>query len=293
MIKIIQNTVDGKDISCFSKQSHKKILVECPVCKLQFEKEIRAIHKNNHTCCHSCIQKINGDKKFQKHMGTVFKDFTCISINEDRICNIECNICGNIKTMSINGFRKGVSHKQCGKDLNMRDTQFYSIWANMRTRTNNPNYEKWNRYGGRGINSNDFEYFADFYRIMYESYLEHVCIFGESQTTIDRINSDGNYCFNNCRWATWDEQADNKERNVEFKVIYPSGDVYRGKNLKKFCDTSDIDYNSIISQLSPKEIGEPYKNKKTGLVFIKEKLNDYRKHSSCREDMSEEASRAN
>ena len=73
MIKIIQNTVDGKDISCFSKQSHKKILVECPVCKLQFEKEIRAIHKNNHTCCHSCIQKINGDKKFQEELDLLEK----------------------------------------------------------------------------------------------------------------------------------------------------------------------------------------------------------------------------
>lgn len=46
---------------------------------------------------------------------------------------------------------------------------------------------------------------------MYESYLEHVKKHGERNTTIDRIDSDGNYSKSNCRWATYKEQGRNQK----------------------------------------------------------------------------------
>lgn len=53
---------------------------------------------------------------------------------------------------------------------------------------------------------------------MYESYLKHCEDFGEDNTSIDRINSDGIYELNNCRWATNKEQQRNLRNNVKFCI---------------------------------------------------------------------------
>lgn len=276
MIKIIQQTIETKsgvvNVSQLSKGTHYRVLVECPDCGEQKTKAIRDIYVDSHTYCTECSRKRTiRSRMLSKYIGLSIKDFKCVHLDADyKHCVIECNVCQNIKEVTLGGFRKGITHKQCSKDLKLNDTQFYSIWANMRTRTCNPNYEKWHRYGGRGISSDEFAYFVDFHASMYTSYLKHVKDFGESQTTLDRINSDGNYTKDNCRWATWDEQADNKERNIVFTAIAPDGTSFKGKNLKKFCESHGIEYKLIGAQVSQKPVGVPYRNRRTGWVFIKD-----------------------
>jgi hypothetical protein len=81
----------------------------------------------------------------------------------------------------------------------------------MNTRCTNPKDKYYGIYGGRGIKVCDmWSDFENFRNEMYESYLSHVERFGESNTSIDRICSDGDYSLENCRWATSLEQVRNR-----------------------------------------------------------------------------------
>lgn len=59
---------------------------------------------------------------------------------------------------------------------------------------------------------------------MQESYHIHVSKYGEWNTTIDRIDSNWDYCKNNCRWATRKEQNNNLTSNRKF--------IYKGRLYK-------------------------------------------------------------
>ena len=93
-------------------------------------------------------------------------------------------------------------------------SKFYRAWVNMKTRCNNPNISYFNRYGGRGIKvCKKWQSFDGFIDDMYDSYKDNL--------TLDRVDNNGNYCKENCRWATSREQAQNT-RNIDkaIKIKY-------------------------------------------------------------------------
>lgn len=108
-----------------------------------------------------------------------------------------------------------VAHKR-RIPLNLR--RFKSVYNSMVSRCNNKNNP---RYGGRGIRV-EWKSFDDFKNDMYETYLLHItnnlCKYGRN-TSIERVNNDGNYSKGNCTWATRQEQAKNKGTNVKLRQV--------------------------------------------------------------------------
>lgn len=135
--------------------------------------------------------------------------------------------CGNEADVISGSLSKGLS-RSCGclqrdfmKSGNAKrkhgetGTRLYRIWKGLNNRTHNPNNPKYARYGERGIGvaeewrgENGFTVFKEW--ALSNGY--------DDNLSIDRINNDGDYCPQNCRWVNNKAQANNTSVNRRIEV---------------------------------------------------------------------------
>ena len=113
----------------------------------------------------------------------------------------------------------------------------YNIYKCMKSRCLNPKSISYYRYGGRGIKV------CDRWMESFEHFLEDMGKRPSALHSIDRIDNDGDYSPENCKWSTKKEQADNRSTNdiVTFRGVEDT--------LKNHAIKSVIKYRTVWQRI--------------------------------------------
>lgn len=135
--------------------------------------------------------------------------------------------------------------------------KMYKAWFAMKDRCQNPNNQAFHHYGGRGIS---FDPSWD----KFESFLKDM---GErpNNTTLERVDNDGNYCKENCIWATRKVQQRNR-RGLN---------MHGGKCLSEIAENLNLSRNTIAGRLNR---GWSIQDATTKPISVKNRNNRKRKN---------------
>lgn len=149
--------------------------------------------------------------------------------------------CGNLVEVYLGSLRKGLT-TSCGCLVKKHGKSYeplYRTWLGIKNRCHNKSDKHFKDYGQRGITvcdewRNDFMNFYNW--AINNSYNDTL--------TIDRIDVNGDYCPDNCRWATRKQQARNRRNNRNF--------TYKGKTrcLSEWCEILNLNYSTVCTRLN-------------------------------------------
>lgn len=155
--------------------------------------------------------------------------------------------CGNQAIVYDRNLRAGTRscgclHKELARESHTThgkaNTRLFRIWVGMRHRCRNEKLREYKYYGGKGVSV------CNEWNNSFEKFEEWAILHGYNELlTLDRIDVNGNYEPNNCRWVTNEEQQANKSNTMFL--------TYNGKTLraKEWEAITGIPYQTIMQRL--------------------------------------------
>lgn len=154
------------------------------------------------------------------------------------LCKCDCGNEQVIRGSSLRSDRPKC--EKCGLRNRNDRARIYNIWYKIIERCYNEKDDRYNYYGYKGVCVSDrWRDFENFYNDNIEEYKTHVDEHGEDNTTIDRIDSNGNYESSNCRWATIMVQVYNRSNTINVEIKDKS------YTLMELSDIYNIEYSTL------------------------------------------------
>lgn len=141
------------------------------------------------------------------------------------------------KTKSCGCIQKEHREKGFHKSHGMTNSRLYYEWCNMKSRCSNPKNIMYSNYGGRGITfCEKWKQFEDFMKWANDNgYNDNL--------TLERINVNGNYEPDNCKWIPIKEQYLNR---TDSHVITAFG---KTQTIKEWADETGLKYDTIHARI--------------------------------------------
>lgn len=184
--------------------------------------------------------------RIQDLTGQKYNHLTAIRMVSTNPVKWECLCdCGN-KTVVLSNNLKSGNVKSCGclqrrgnPIHNQCYTRVYRIYRKILRRCFVPDDVAFPNYGGRGIT-------------MCQEWKDSFLAFSEwaysngyaDDLTIDRIDNDGDYCPENCRWASRTTQSNNRR---SCRIYSLNG---KSQTLKQWCEEYGVSYKAIYARIS-------------------------------------------
>lgn len=199
--------------------------------------------RNGHTKSCGCLRNKPSSRRVDLS-GKRFGRLTAVSFNGSNnagvtLWNCICD-CGNSVVVSYNNLMSG-NTTSCGcwhEKHGEAGTRLYKCWSDMKARCYYKSDFNYKNYGGRGISV------CDTWRNSYLAFREWATSNGyDENLTLDRVDVNGDYTPENCRWATIKEQQSNKRSNVFIE--------YKGEKLtlkqiaEKYAKPNGISYKAF------------------------------------------------
>lgn len=181
---------------------------------------------------------------------TILKEGTAVKYGKTTMRKVWCKCdCGTEKEIDFNSIKGGKStscgcfnkeharklhtkHGMAMLEPNVRHPD-YCIWMKMKSRCLNPNDKSYPNYGGRGITV------CERWKRSFELFIADMGWRPNNRYSIERIDYNGDYCPENCRWVHKSEQTKNTRR---VKLIDYNGSKYC---LTELCKILELPYSTM------------------------------------------------